>query len=95
MSAAPKPPAPVYILRGHAAPIHALHIFHDNLRLISADANGWVVVWDLVLKRPVVAWKAHDGAVLEAKASSSSSGFGKATEVYTYDSPHYVLSCLV
>ncbi|PKY03717.1 WD repeat protein [Aspergillus campestris IBT 28561] len=86
MSTTPKPPTPVYILRGHAAPIHALHVFHDNLRLISADANGWVVVWDLVLKRPVVAWKAHDGAVLEAKASSS--GFGKTTEVYTHGRDH-------
>ena len=62
--------SPVYILRGHAAQIHALHIFANNLRLISADADGWIVVWDLVLKRPVAVWKAHDGAVLEVKGFS-------------------------
>ena len=81
-----QPPAsPTYILRGHASPIHALHIFHQNLRLISGDADGWVIVWDLVFKRPVAVWKAHEGAILEVK------GFGfsneTVTEVYTYEFP--------
>lgn len=61
---------PVYILRGHASPIHALYIFSQNLRLVSGDADGWVVIWDLVTKRPVTVWKAHEGAVLEVKAFS-------------------------
>ncbi|GMG05969.1 unnamed protein product [Aspergillus oryzae] len=63
-----QPPAsPTYILRGHASPIHGLHIFHQNLRLISGDADGWIIVWDLVFKRPVAVWKAHEGAILEVK----------------------------
>lgn len=74
------PATPIYILRGHAAPIHALHIFSQNLRLVSGDADGWIIVWDLVTKRPVAVWKAHEGAVLEVK------GFRVATgswEIYT------------
>lgn len=75
------PPAtPIYILRGHASPIHGLHIFHQNLRLISGDADGWVVVWDLVSKRPIASWKAHDGALLEVKGFSPDAA---TTEVYT------------
>jgi hypothetical protein len=73
-------PAPVYILRGHASPIHALHIYNQNLRLISGDANGWIVIWDLVTKRPVTAWKAHQGAILEARGINVGSG---VTEIYT------------
>ncbi|KAF7712204.1 Uncharacterized protein PECH_003917 [Penicillium ucsense] len=76
---------PAYILRGHAAPIHALHIFAQNLRLLSADADGWVVLWDLVSKRPVTVWKAHGGAVLEVKALSLED---EVTEIYTHGRDH-------
>lgn len=71
---------PIYILRGHASPIHALYIFSQNLRLVSGDADGWVVIWDLVTKRPMTVWKAHEGAVLEVKAFSMSEG---GSEIYT------------
>ncbi|RHZ74018.1 ASTRA complex subunit [Aspergillus turcosus] len=84
---AARPPAtPIYILRGHAAPIHALHLFNQNLRLISADADGWIVVWDLVMKRPMVAWKAHEGAVLEVKGFTSAAR--AETDVYTHGRDH-------
>ncbi|GKZ28836.1 ASTRA complex subunit [Aspergillus brasiliensis] len=82
-----QPPAtPTYILRGHAAAIHALQIFHQNLRLVSGDADGWIVVWDLVSKRPRATWKAHDGAVLEVKGFSF--GNGAVTEVFTHGRDH-------
>ncbi|GES64821.1 WD repeat protein [Aspergillus terreus] len=85
-STQPHPPAtPIYILRGHASPIHGLHIFHQNLRLISGDADGWVVVWNLVSKRPIASWKAHDGALLEVKGFSPDVG---TTEVYTHGRDH-------
>lgn len=74
------PATPIYILRGHAAPIHALHVFDQNLRLLSGDANGWIVIWDLVTKRPVTVWKAHEGAVLEVKGFSWNVG---VTLIYT------------
>jgi hypothetical protein len=84
-----RPPAtPIYILRGHAAPIHALHLFNRNLRLISADADGWTVVWDLVMKRPVASWKAHEGAILEAKGFSSAAR--AETDVYTYACAYFL-----
>ncbi|GLB02756.1 ASTRA complex subunit [Aspergillus tubingensis] len=82
-----QPPAtPTYILRGHAAAIHALQIFHQNIRLVSGDADGWIVVWDLVSKRPRATWKAHDGAVLEVKGFSF--GNGAVTEVFTHGRDH-------
>lgn len=74
------PATPVYILRGHAAPIHALHIFSQNMRLVSGDADGWIVIWNLVTKRPVATWKAHAGAVLEVKGFEVVPGLW---EIYT------------
>ncbi|KZF23150.1 hypothetical protein L228DRAFT_245879 [Xylona heveae TC161] len=59
------PPAqPSYVLRGHREPIHALGFFRENSRLISGDAEGWIVVWDIYLKRPVAVWKAHQKSLL-------------------------------
>jgi hypothetical protein len=57
-----------------------LHVFSQNLRLVSGDAEGWVVIWDLVTKRPVTVWKAHEGAVLEVKGFQVAAG---ASEIYT------------
>ncbi|KAJ5629505.1 hypothetical protein N7528_003162 [Penicillium herquei] len=79
------PATPVYILRGHGGPVHALNIFHQNLRLVSGDANGWVVIWDLVTKRPIIVWKAHEGAVLEVKGFTDENGI---TELYTHGRDH-------
>ncbi|KAI9375800.1 WD40-repeat-containing domain protein [Aspergillus egyptiacus] len=88
MTTPAKPPAtPTYILRGHAAPIHALQIFHNNLRLVSGDADGWIVVWDLVFKRPVAVWKAHEGAVLEVKGFTVGTSKDQ-TEIYTHGRDH-------
>ncbi|KAK4574733.1 Astra associated protein 1 Asa1 [Recurvomyces mirabilis] len=55
---------PTYILRGHSAQIHALHFFADNKYLISGDADGWIIIWDMPIKRPVGVWQAHKGAIL-------------------------------
>ena len=65
MSAELLPPAqPAFILRGHSAQIHALHFTQANARLLTADAEGWIVSWNLSFKRPVAVWKAHTDAVL-------------------------------
>ena len=59
------PPAqPTYVFRGHTAQIHAVHFLQENLRFLSGDADGWVVLWSLPIKRPVVVWKAHQGTIL-------------------------------
>ncbi|KAF3907752.1 hypothetical protein AA313_de0209487 [Arthrobotrys entomopaga] len=55
---------PVYVIRGHASPVHALRFYRSNSRLISADADGWLVLWDVAIRRPVAVWKPHDGPVL-------------------------------
>lgn len=59
------PPAqPDYVLRGHTAQIHCVQFLRRNLRLLTGDADGWVVLWNLAIKRPVAVWKAHEGSVL-------------------------------
>lgn len=59
------PPAqPAFVLRGHAAQIHALHFTPGNAWLLTGDADGWVVSWNLAFNRPVGVWRAHDNAIL-------------------------------
>ncbi len=58
------PAQPAFILRGHSAQIHALHFTEGNTRLLTADADGWIVSWNLSFKRPVAVWKAHGNAIL-------------------------------
>ncbi|KAI9788713.1 MAG: ASTRA complex subunit [Piccolia ochrophora] len=61
----PLPPAqPVYVLRGHSAHIHVVQFIRSNARLLTGDADGWVVLWDVTSKRAVAVWKAHDAAIL-------------------------------
>ena len=80
------PPAtPTYILRGHASAIHALDFYLENSRLASGDADGWIVVWSLMTKRPVAAWKAHDGAILGVQAVDfRRAEHASEIRVYTY-----------
>ncbi|KAI8942707.1 hypothetical protein NX059_000755 [Plenodomus lindquistii] len=59
------PPAqPSYILRGHVAQIHSVRFIRQNTRLLTGDAEGWVVYWKVETKRALAVWKAHDGAIL-------------------------------
>ncbi len=64
-----QPPAqPYYILRGHAAQIHSTSFIKANTRLVTGDADGWIVVWGLETKRATAVWRAHEGAILESAA---------------------------
>ncbi|KAL8939918.1 MAG: hypothetical protein Q9211_002522 [Gyalolechia sp. 1 TL-2023] len=58
------PLQPSFILRGHSAQVHAVHFIHGNTRLLTGDADGWLVSWNLALKRPVAVWRAHTNAIL-------------------------------
>ncbi|KAL8910908.1 MAG: hypothetical protein Q9171_003863 [Xanthocarpia ochracea] len=59
------PPAqPSFVLRGHSAQVHAVRFTQGNTRLLSADADGWLVSWNLASKRPAAVWRAHSNAVL-------------------------------
>ena len=34
---------------------------------MTGDADGWIVVWSLAIKRPIAVWKAHEGTILGAR----------------------------
>ncbi|RDA84332.1 hypothetical protein CP532_4950 [Ophiocordyceps camponoti-leonardi (nom. inval.)] len=57
-------PAPCNILRGHKAQVHTASFIRNNERLATADADGYVVLWDLAVMRPAVVWKAHEKSIL-------------------------------
>lgn len=60
-------PQPANILRGHKSQIHAASFIRNNGRLVTGDAEGFVVVWNLAIMRPTAAWRAHEGAILGIK----------------------------
>ena len=62
------PAQPTYVLRGHAAPVHCVQFVNSNAHLITGDAEGWVVIWDVTTKRPLSVWRAHDEALLATAA---------------------------
>jgi len=78
------PAQPTYILRGHTAPIHTLLFYRNNLRLLSGDAEGWVVIWTLTTKRPVAVWKAHGSTVLGAAVWADDGGEKIITWVWLF-----------
>ncbi|KAJ4319550.1 Astra associated protein 1 Asa1 [Fusarium piperis] len=57
-------PSPKSILRGHKSQVHAAVFIRSNERLVTGDADGFVVVWDLTIMRPRVVWRAHEKAIL-------------------------------
>ncbi|TPX09055.1 uncharacterized protein E0L32_001683 [Thyridium curvatum] len=58
------PPQPKAVLRGHKAQVHAAAFVRDNQRLLTGDADGFVVAWDLTIMRPRAVWRAHENAIL-------------------------------
>jgi ASTRA-associated protein 1 len=58
------PAQPSYVLRGHKAQIHALHFLRSNSRLLTGDADGIIILWDLTLKRAKAVWRGHTGGIL-------------------------------
>lgn len=64
MSVEDRPPRPKSILRGHKASIHAAAFVRSNERLLTGDADGFVVAWDLTTMRPRAVWQAHTNALL-------------------------------
>ncbi|KAG5800115.1 hypothetical protein H9Q69_000833 [Fusarium xylarioides] len=57
-------PTPKSILRGHKSQIHTAAFIRSNERLITGDADGFVVLWDLTIMRPRAVWRAHEKALL-------------------------------
>ncbi|KAI4725222.1 WD40 repeat-like protein [Aureobasidium sp. EXF-10728] len=63
-TAALPPAQPAYVLRGHNAQIHSVCFVRHNTRLLTGDAEGWLVLWNLASKRPVAVWRGHSAAIL-------------------------------
>ena len=59
-----RPPTPKSILRGHKAQVHAVSFIRNNERLVTGDADGFLVAWDLTIMRPRAVWQAHENAIL-------------------------------
>ncbi|KAL2262548.1 hypothetical protein VTK26DRAFT_975 [Humicola hyalothermophila] len=59
-----RPAQPKSILRGHKAQVHAAAFVRDNERLVTGDADGFVIAWDLTILRPRAVWQAHTNAIL-------------------------------
>ncbi|KAH6635675.1 WD40-repeat-containing domain protein [Chaetomium sp. MPI-SDFR-AT-0129] len=64
MAAENRPAQPKAILRGHKAQVHAAAFVRGNERLLTGDADGFVVAWDLTVMRPSAVWRAHENAIL-------------------------------
>ncbi|KAL2018490.1 hypothetical protein VTK56DRAFT_775 [Thermocarpiscus australiensis] len=64
MASESRPAQPKSILRGHSAQVHAAAFVRGNERLVTGDADGFVVSWDLIIMRPRAVWQAHDNAIL-------------------------------
>ncbi|KAK4146582.1 ASTRA-associated protein 1 [Dichotomopilus funicola] len=64
MAAENRPAQPKAILRGHKAQVHAAAFVRGNERLLTGDADGFVVAWDLTVMRPRAVWRAHENAIL-------------------------------
>ncbi|KAL2152970.1 hypothetical protein VTH82DRAFT_4125 [Thermothelomyces myriococcoides] len=59
-----RPAQPKSILRGHKAQVHVAAFVRSNDRLITGDADGFVVAWDLTIMRARAVWQAHGNAIL-------------------------------
>ncbi|KAH6631465.1 WD40-repeat-containing domain protein [Chaetomium tenue] len=59
-----RPAQPKSILRGHKAQVHAAAFVRGNDRLLTGDADGFVVAWDITTMRPKAVWQAHGSAIL-------------------------------
>ncbi|PKY37703.1 WD40 repeat-like protein [Rhizophagus irregularis] len=58
------PPTPIYIFRGHEDQINHLEFYQNNTKLISGDAEGNIIIWDMKIKRPILKFKAHNKGIL-------------------------------
>ncbi|KAF2829188.1 WD40 repeat-like protein [Ophiobolus disseminans] len=63
-SSALPPAQPSYILRGHSSQIHSVRFVRQNSRLLTGDANGWVVYWKLETKRALAIRSSRDETTL-------------------------------
>jgi WD40 repeat protein len=80
-------PSPKAILRGHKAQVHAAYFVRNNERLVTGDADGFVVLWDLTILRPRAVWRAHESAILGIR------GWGDKIITYVHNIYYFSFSC--
>lgn len=59
-----RPLQPKSVLRGHKVQVHAATFIRRNARLVTGDADGFVIAWDLTIMRSRAVWQAHSSALL-------------------------------
>ncbi|CAI2173318.1 15885_t:CDS:2, partial [Funneliformis geosporum] len=59
------PLIPIYIFRGHKDQINHLEFYQNNTRLISGDAGGIIIIWNMKTMRPTLQFKAHNEGILK------------------------------
>jgi WD40 repeat protein len=79
-------PSPRAILRGHKSQIHAAVFIRNNERLLTGDADGFVVAWDLGIMRPRAVWKPHEKPILGLSGWDDDKVITIATEEITSSS---------
>ncbi|PIA13801.1 WD40 repeat-like protein [Coemansia reversa NRRL 1564] len=56
---------PDFVFREHQAAVNCVHFFADDLYLVSGDQSGLLIVWNMLLKRPLVqVANAHSDAII-------------------------------
>lgn len=56
-----------FSLRGHKAPVSCVASYRNDI--VSADRDGWVVWWNLRLKRPHALWQAHTAPIITLEST--------------------------
>lgn len=73
--------------------MHALHFIDQNRVIASGDSDGWVIIWSIITKRALLAWKAHEGAILGLSAWTEAKLFTHGRDnrlsVWDIDSKQY------
>ncbi|CAG8503430.1 1634_t:CDS:10 [Ambispora leptoticha] len=57
-------PTPEYIFRDHTDQINVLKFYRNNKRLLSGDAEGNIIIWDMKIRRPILKYRAHREGIL-------------------------------
>lgn len=56
----------LWSLRGHFNSITNIQTFRND-QVITADENGWIIIWNLLNHRPRGCWKGHDNSIISMK----------------------------
>ncbi|KAI8994471.1 WD40-repeat-containing domain protein [Pilobolus umbonatus] len=64
------PPSPVYIFREHESTVNYVHLFNEDEYFTSCDADGWIIIWRMRTKRPILKWKGHEDSCLKVTVNN-------------------------